>query len=61
MKNMQTIQGIISLAAIICLLAGMFNVFTPEINGFLSRKLFYILIGVSFIPVSYTHLRAHET
>lgn len=49
MKNMQTIQGIISLAAIICLLVGMFNVFTPEINDFLSRKLFYILIGVSFI------------
>ncbi len=49
MKNMQTIQGIISIAAIICLVAGMFNLFTPEINDFLYRKLFYILIGVSFI------------
>lgn len=49
MKNMQTIQGIISIAAIICLVAGMFNLFSPEINDFLYRKLFYILIGVSFI------------
>lgn len=49
MKNMQMIQGIISIAAIICLVAGMFNLFSPEINDFLYRKLFYILIGASFM------------
>ena len=49
MKNTQTIQGILSIAALACMLIGWLNVFTPEINDFLYRKLFYILIGISFV------------
>lgn len=48
MKNQQTIQGIISIIALICLAAGWFNLFSPEVNNILSRKVFYILIGISF-------------
>ena len=46
--NTQTIQGILSIAALLCLVVGFFNLFTPEINDLLYNKLFYILIGVSF-------------
>ena len=49
MKNQATIQGALSIAALICIVAGWLNLFSPEINHFLSDKLFYILIGVSFI------------
>lgn len=48
MRNQQTTQGIISIIALVCLAAGWFNLFSPEINNLLSRKVFYILIGVSF-------------
>ncbi|GAB0155605.1 hypothetical protein CHRYSEOSP005_08660 [Chryseobacterium sp. Alg-005] len=48
MKNQQTTQGVISIIALICLAAGWFNLFSPEINNLLSRKVFYILIGISF-------------
>ena len=46
--NTQTIQGILSIAALLCLVVGFFNLFTPEINDLLYNKIFYILIGVSF-------------
>ena len=46
--NTQAIQGILSIAAILCLVVGFFNLFTPAINDLLYNKLFYILIGVSF-------------
>lgn len=49
MKNSQSIQGILSIAALVCLAIGWFNLFTPELNHFFSEKLFYFLIGVSFI------------
>jgi hypothetical protein len=48
MKNQQTIQGVISIIAVICLAAGWFNLFSPEINSILSKRVFYILIGISF-------------
>ncbi|MDF0719350.1 MULTISPECIES: hypothetical protein [Chryseobacterium group] len=48
MKNTQMIQGILSIAAIFCLVVGWFNLFSPEINALLSQKIFYILIGASF-------------
>lgn len=48
MRNQQSIQGIISIIALLCLAAGWFNLFSPEINTLLSRKIFYVLIGVSF-------------
>ncbi|WP_077419485.1 hypothetical protein [Chryseobacterium sp. JV274] len=48
MQNQQSIQGILSIAALVCLAVGWFNLFSPEINHLLSRKVFYVLIGVSF-------------
>ncbi|MFC7347501.1 hypothetical protein ACFQO9_12300 [Chryseobacterium zhengzhouense] len=48
-SNLQTAQGIISILAIICLAVGWFRLFPGEINYFLSARLFYILIGISFI------------
>lgn len=49
MKNQQqSLQGILSIAAIICMAVGWFNLFSPAINELLSRKVFYILIGASF-------------
>jgi hypothetical protein len=48
MQNQQSIQGILSIAALICLAVGWFNLFSPEINHLLSRKVFYVLIGASF-------------
>lgn len=47
--NTQAAQGILSIAALICLVIGFFNLFTPEVNSFLFDRLFYILIGLSFI------------
>ncbi|AZB23899.1 hypothetical protein KB553_14015 [Chryseobacterium rhizoplanae] len=47
-NQQQSIQGILSIAALICLAVGWFNLFSPEINHLLSRKVFYILIGASF-------------
>ncbi|MBV8325894.1 hypothetical protein [Chryseobacterium sp.] len=47
-NQQQSLQGILSIAALICLAVGWFNLFTPEINHLLSRKVFYILIGASF-------------
>lgn len=48
MKNAYAIQGILSIAALICLAIGWFDLFSAEINDFLYNKLFYILIGASF-------------
>ncbi|RXM38748.1 hypothetical protein BOQ62_15340 [Chryseobacterium sp. CH21] len=48
MQNQQSIQGILSIAALICLAVGWFNLFSPEVNHLLSRKVFYVLIGASF-------------
>ncbi|SIP91459.1 hypothetical protein SAMN05880574_10282 [Chryseobacterium sp. RU37D] len=48
MRNQQSIQGILSVVALLCLAAGWFNLFSQEINDLLSRKVFYVLIGVSF-------------
>lgn len=49
MKNSQTIQGILSIGALICLAVGFFNLLSPEINDLLYHKVFYILLGASFI------------
>ena len=46
--NTATIQGILSIGALVCILIGFFNLLSPEINEFLYQKLFYILIGASF-------------
>lgn len=44
-----TLQGILSIAALICIVVGFFNLFSPAINSFLYDKLFYLLIGASFL------------
>ncbi len=54
MNNKQSLQALVSLVALVCLLAGWFNFFTPEINELLSQKIFYMLIGVSFILMAPT-------
>lgn len=46
--NTQILQGILSIAALICLVVGFFNLFTPEVNDILYNRIFYILIGASF-------------
>ncbi len=46
--NKTTLQGILSIAALICIVVGFFNLFSPEINELLYQRLFYILIGASF-------------
>ena len=46
--NTQAIQGILSIAALICLVVGFFDLFSPEINNLLYHRLFYVLIGASF-------------
>lgn len=48
MRNQQSTQGILSIIALACLAAGWFNLFAPEINILLSRRIFYVLIGASF-------------
>ncbi|KQT22045.1 hypothetical protein ASG31_01505 [Chryseobacterium sp. Leaf404] len=48
-KDLQTAQGVLSVAALLCLLVGWFNVFPPVVTVFLSARLFYVLVGISFI------------
>lgn len=48
-NNLQAVQGVISILAIICLAVGWFKLFPDNINYFLSARLFYILIGISFV------------
>lgn len=47
-QNTASIQGILSIAALICLVIGFFNLLSPEINDLLFQKVFYVLIGASF-------------
>ncbi len=48
--NNQTIQGVLSIAALICLAVGFFKpaFISPEISNLLYNKIFYVLIGASF-------------
>lgn len=48
-QNLQTAQGAISILAVVCLAIGWFNLFSPEVNAILSKRVFYIVVGVSFI------------
>ncbi|MBQ0151426.1 MAG: hypothetical protein KBS61_00850 [Chryseobacterium sp.] len=48
-NNLQVAQGVVSVMAIVCIMIGWFKVFSPEMNDLISNKLFYILIGLSFI------------
>lgn len=49
MKNLMAAQAGVSIAAIVCLVIGWMQPFSPVINDFIYNKLFYILVGVSFI------------
>ncbi|ANF50932.1 hypothetical protein A0O34_10560 [Chryseobacterium glaciei] len=48
-QNLQTAQGAISILAVVCLAIGWFNLFSPEVNAILSKRIFYIVVGISFI------------
>lgn len=48
-NNLQMAQGVISVLAILCLVVGWFGLFSPEVNEIISSKLFYLLIGLSFV------------
>lgn len=47
--NFKMAQGIVSILALLCLVIGWFNLLSPELSDFFSRRLFYLLIGLSFI------------
>lgn len=47
-QQIQTLQAIVSVGALICLLTGWFNFFSPSINELLYQRVFYGLIGISF-------------
>lgn len=48
MNNYTSIQGMLSIGALICLAIGWFNLLSPELNDLLYNRLFYVLIGASF-------------
>lgn len=55
MKNYTTIQGLLSLGALICLIIGWFNLLSPELNYLIYSKIFYVLIGLSFVVSAPTY------
>lgn len=62
MKNSATAQGILSIAALICLLAGWFKIFPADVSDFLYNKLFYVLAGLTFIISAQTYpSQTHRT
>lgn len=42
------ITGVLSVAILLCLAVGWFNIVSPEITLFLNRRLFYVLVGITF-------------
>lgn len=48
-QNLQMAQGVISIVAVVCLAVGWFKLFSPEMNDLLSKRIFYIIVGISFI------------
>lgn len=42
------INGYVSIAMLACIIIGFFNLLSPELNNFIYRRLFYVLVGVSF-------------
>ncbi|MEC5394733.1 hypothetical protein [Bergeyella sp. RCAD1439] len=48
MMDSRTIQGILSIGALFCIVVGWLNLFSPEVNYFIYRQVFYVLIGASF-------------
>ncbi|MEG0761025.1 hypothetical protein SAMN05421796_101429 [Chryseobacterium piscicola] len=48
-NNLQAAQGVLSIVALLCIVAGWFHIFPENINQFLSKRIFYVLVGISFI------------
>ncbi len=55
MQNNTSLQGMLSIGALICLAVGWFNLLSPEINHILYNIVFYILIGLSFFFAAQTY------
>ncbi|RQP13968.1 MAG: hypothetical protein EAS48_02630 [Chryseobacterium sp.] len=49
MRDTRVLQGILSIAALICILIGWLQPFSPEMNYLIGSQLFYVLLGFSFI------------
>ena len=49
MRNFQTLIAATSIGAILCLVIGWFGLFSPDVNSLISNRLFYAIVGVSFI------------
>ncbi len=47
-SQIQSLQAIVSFGALVCLLAGWLNFFSPTINDLLYHRVFYVMIGLSF-------------
>lgn len=48
MNSQLSKQAILSIAALICLIIGWIQPFSPAVNYFIYNQLFYVLIGASF-------------
>ena len=48
-NNLQAAQGVLSIVALLCIVAGWFHIFPENINLLLSKRIFYVLVGISFI------------
>ena len=49
MDRLRAINGILSVTVLLCLVVGWTEPFSPELNDLIYHKLFYLLIGVSFV------------
>lgn len=49
MRNYQALIAATSIGAILCLVVGWFGLFSPDINYLISKRVFYVLVGASFI------------
>ena len=54
-SNYSTIQGVLSIGALICLIIGWFGLLSPELNDLIYHKIFYVLIGLSFFFSAQTY------
>lgn len=52
MDRLKAINGVLSVTVLLCLVVGWTKPFSAELNDFIYHKLFYLLIGVSFIVQS---------
>ena len=47
-NQLKSTQGILSIAALLCLVVGWFHFLPENITLFISKRLFYVLVGISF-------------